>query len=74
MNKNKIALWAKRCEVAALKRKPDYPENSPQCSYLDGKAAAYSEAWAMLIFDGEYTPEEYNKANDEWIKKLEEGL
>ncbi|MBA7470144.1 hypothetical protein ES707_05422 [subsurface metagenome] len=74
MNKDKIALWAKRNEVAALEGKHNYSEGSHQCSYFAGKAAAYSEAWAMLVFDGEYTPEEYNKANDEWIKKLEEGL
>lgn len=71
MKIEEIALWAKRNEVAALKRSHDFSENPIQHSYFQGKAAAYSEAWAMLVFGGVSTPEEYNKANDEWIKKLE---
>lgn len=72
MEKDDLTLWVKRCEIKALRRSHAIPANieSNDRSYFQGKAAAFAEIWAMLVFNGEYTAEEYTKANVEWLKRL----
>jgi len=70
-----LAFWAKEKEIEALKKAKQF-RGGEGYVYWDAKAQAFSQIWERIVFngksvpDGTITPEEYNKANDEWSKKV----
>lgn len=64
----KLAIWFKQEELKALEKSHKMKVTS-DLHYWQGKAQAFSESWAMIVFNGEYTPEEYNWANSEYNMK-----
>jgi len=72
MNKDELALWCKKKELETLKEKSKTKERV-EAWYWDGKATAFSQMWEIIIFKGKkVSPEEFNRANEEWSEKAQE--
>ncbi len=70
MTDDETVLELKRREIKALKMAKGCSPNA----YFSGKAAAFSEAWELLLFNGRQpSVESFNKANEFWSQKAAES-
>jgi hypothetical protein len=68
---SKLALWCKAKEIEALAKSHSNEDNVDYYHYWSGKAEGFANVWEYIVFDGRGPhPLEYNKANDEWSKKV----
>jgi len=72
-----IYLECKKREIVAQQKMREWGGDSKAYSYFSGKVQAFSEIWEYIRFDGDsvpkgtVTPEEYNKANNEDVEKIQ---
>lgn len=78
ISKEDIALFCKEKEIEALeKTNQSFIEEDFFFIYWDAKAQAFNQVWEYIVFDGksvptgEITPQEYNKQNEIWSKRVQ---
>lgn len=74
---DQLALWLKAKEIEALEKANAYETGLKSFYYFSGKAEAFSNAWAHIVFDGKdvnsgISPVVYNAVNEDWSEKAAE--
>jgi len=76
MDKEEIIIFCKKMEIKALETAKGWEDNPNAYHLWSGKAQAFSQVWEFLVFDGksvpsgEISPQEYNKMNEYWSKRI----
>lgn len=73
MTESELATRCKMEELGAIEEARKAAEIPTTHQYFAGKAAAYADVWELLVFNGgRASPKEYNRANENWSRRVEE--